>query len=73
MSLQAINSASKPHAARIPKCHLMVSGGLRAQEKNVYFLKGVYSSSLEDAEIIKGIECAASASRSLLQGIVWMG
>lgn len=36
VSLQAINSASKPHAAAIPEHHLMVSGGLRVQEKNTF-------------------------------------
>lgn len=39
VSLKAINSAAKPHAAPIPKCHLMVSGSLRVQVKKVYFFK----------------------------------
>jgi len=40
VSLQAINSASKPRAAAIPKHHLMVSGGLRMQAKICLFCKG---------------------------------
>lgn len=40
VSLQAINSASKPRAAAIPKHHLMLSGCLRMQAKICLFCKG---------------------------------
>lgn len=65
VSLQAINSAQN-HSSSYSKMPFDGIGTQAFWKKIVYILKGVYSSALENAELIKGNKYVASMRRTLL-------